>query len=445
MTVIDRFIHKRLSIAPLVTFRVVFGFIMFLSIVRFWANGWIEEQFIKPAFHFKYFGFHWMPEFADWGYYLMFSLMAFSALGIALGAFYRISAIVFFLSFTTIELVDATYYLNHYYFVSLVAFLLIWLPANRRHSVDVKMGLTNAADHVPALAINLIKFQLGLVYFLAGVAKLNADWLFEAMPLAIWLPSQDHLPVIGSILKQPETAFAFSWAGAIYDLSIPFLLLIARTRWLAYIAVVVFHLLTWSLFQIGMFPFIMIGATLIFFSADLHQKAHGFLGGNGGAKLPTEPAYFKISMPVKAVVAVFAVVQLALPFRHLLYPGNPFWHEQGYRFGWRVMLVEKAGYAQFKVVDEKGRKIFVDNRDFLTPVQEKMMSTQADFMLQYAKFLKQHYSSEGVETAAVNADVFVTFNGRSSCPFIDPSVDLASIEDGWRHKTWILPFNPGKS
>ncbi len=105
------------------------------------------------------------------------------------------------------------------------------------------------------------------------------------------------------------------------------------------------------------------------------------------------------------------------------------------------MLIEKAGYAQFKVVNPEGQSIEVDNKDFLTPVQEKMVSTQPDLLIQYAKILKDHYRSEGVEVDGVYANVYVTLNGRSSRPFIDPTIDLASQEDSWKPKTWILPLD----
>lgn len=449
---IRRWLHsvteQKVSIVPLVTFRVLFGLVLLTSIIRFWANGWIEAQYIMPELHFKYFGFYWLPEPSALGYYAIFGIMALSALGIALGAAYRLSAITFFLSFTYIELIDITYYLNHYYFVSLVALVLIFLPANRKYSLDVLMGWTKPTDHVRAWNINLIKFQLGLVYFLAGVAKINADWLLEAMPLALWLPAQDHLPIIGPLFGFKATAYAFSWAGMLYDLSVPFLLLWSRTRVLAYGAVIVFHMLTWSLFQIGMFPFIMIGATLIFFSAKWHERLWGAL-----SKWKKRKATFRQTQSDRlgtgkwkkqlgySVLALFILFQATFPFRYLLYPGNPYWHEQGYRFGWRVMLMEKAGYAQFQVVDDQERIIEVENRDFLTIAQEKMMSTQPDLMLQYAHFLKEHYTGEGVEAEDVRAKVHVTFNGRPSRPYIDPTVDLASIQDSWEPKTWILPFN----
>lgn len=437
-SVLHKVLSEKVSIAPLVTFRVLFGLIMLFSIIRFWSNGWIEAQYIDPQFHFKYFGFYWLPELSAAGYYAAFALIAASAVGIALGAFYRISAIVFFLAFTYVEMMDATYYLNHYYFVSIVGFLLIFMPANKAVSLDSKFGFTKPESNVAAWSIYLIKFQLALVYFMAGLAKLNYYWLIEAQPLAIWLPAQDHLPLVGWLFQYKATAYLFSWAGALYDLTIPFLLIYKPTRWLAYLAVIAFHVLTYVMFQIGMFPFIMIGATLIFFSGNFHQKlwqTFGFSFTLPRNEIPVlVPAFAKIGL------AVFVGLQLILPFRFALYPGSVYWHEQGYRFGWRVMLMEKAGYAQFKVIDKNGRSIEVNNAEFLTPVQEKMMSTQSDFMLQYANFIKAHYQIQGIEVAAVNADVFVTLNGRGSQRYIDPSIDLSSIDDSFSNKTWILPM-----
>lgn len=430
-------VFKKVTISPLVTFRIVFGLIMFISIVRFWLNGWIEQLYIEPSFHFKYFGFYWVQDPGPLGMYLLFALVALSSLGIAFGALYRLSAITFFLSFSYIELIDASYYLNHYYFISIVGLIMIFLPAHRAFSVDVKTGLVDAVSKVPAISINIIKFQLGLVYLMAGLAKLNYDWIILAMPLKIWLPAQDSIPVIGWFFAQEWTAYLFSWAGAFYDLTIVFFLLWSTSRPVAYFFVIVFHILTWMLFQIGMFPWIMIGATLIFFSADFHSK---LLGTIGFRKTQIQSDELSIPRFAQIVVAAFVLFQLSFPFRYFLYPGNVFWHEQGYRFGWRVMLMEKAGYAQFRLEDEKGRSIEVSNRDFLTPVQEKMMSTQPDFMIQYAKHLKDHFAELGHENMQVKADVFVTLNGRGSKRFINPNHDLASETDSWKPKEWIIPM-----
>src|SRR5690349_13528006 len=124
-------INKPVSIAPLVRFRIVFGLLMFASLVRFWVRGWIDSVYIQPSFHFSYSAFEWIKPLGNPGMYILFVLVIAAVLFIALGFFYRIATIVFFLGFTYIELIDVTTYLNHYYFISLVAFLMIWLPANK--------------------------------------------------------------------------------------------------------------------------------------------------------------------------------------------------------------------------------------------------------------------------------------------------------------------------
>lgn len=437
------FLLQPTSIAPLVSFRVLFGGIMVVSILRFLLKGWVHLLYIEPEFYFSYWGFEWVKPLGATGMYLVFALMAVSALGICLGAFYRISTSLFFLSFTYVELLDKTNYLNHYYFVSVVAFLLMLVPAHRSWSVDVWRKPQLRQTEVSQWAIAIFKVQLGMVYFFAGVAKLNSDWLFRAMPMAIWLPAKSYLPVVGGLLKLKWVAYLLSWAGAVYDLCIPFLLLWKKTRGLAYVAVVAFHLITWLLFPIGMFPFIMILSTLIFFPASWHEKMQLRLSKKEAKEKTqlTKPGAGLKEKLVLGLLVIHFALQVLLPFRYALYPGDLFWTEQGFRFSWRVMLMEKAGTSFFYIIDRaSGRELEVDNRDFLTPNQEKMMATQPDMILQYADYLAEVYANRGMENPGVRAEVYVTLNGSGSRLFIDPKVDLTQVEEGWANKTWIQPF-----
>ena len=422
------------GIFPLITFRIAFGILMLLSTIRFWYMGWIEQLYLSPTFFFKYFGFYWVPAPSEAIIYPIFILMIIACVFISIGFLYRISILTFFSLFTYVELIDASNYLNHYYFISIVAFLLIFLPANRYFAVD-NLIFKNRQTTVPAWNINIIKLQLGIVYFYAGLAKLNSSWLFEALPLKMWLPSKVHVPIIGEFLSYTSTAYLFSWAGAIFDLSIFFLLINKKTRLPAYAMVVTFHLLTWALFPIGMFPFVMIASTLIFFSEDAHQKLFKFLTLNKKADLDFNPAVKKLTI---GLLVIFISFQLLFPFRYLLYPGNLFWTEQGYRFSWRVMLMEKAGYAAFTVKDATGKIEVVDNTLYLSPFQEKMMSTQPDFILQYAKFLEKQYENKGFLRPEVYADIYVNLNGRGSQRFIDSTIDLARINDTFAPKNFLL-------
>ena len=124
----EKFLFKPVNSAPLIIFRIIFGALMLFGALRFIWKGWVSELYIDPQFHFTYLGFEWVKPLPGNWMYLPFIGMVFAALGILLGAFYRLSALLFFLLFTYVELLDKTYYLNHYYFVSLVAFLMIFLP-----------------------------------------------------------------------------------------------------------------------------------------------------------------------------------------------------------------------------------------------------------------------------------------------------------------------------
>ena len=79
----------------------------------------------------------------------------------------------------------------------------MFVPAHRSFSMDVLRNPALEVATAPAWTINIFKLQLGIVYFFAGLAKLNPDWLFDAMPLRIWLPANAHLPVIGWLLELP--------------------------------------------------------------------------------------------------------------------------------------------------------------------------------------------------------------------------------------------------
>ena len=204
--------------------------------------------------------------------YLLYILMAIAALFICLGLFYRIATVLFFLIFCYAELLDKTYYLNHYYLVTICSFLLIWVPANRYFSLDVLRKPTLEVTQVPSWTILIFKYQLLIIYCCAGLSKLTNEWLIRAMPLKIWLPAKANIPVIGPFLKYEWTAYLFSWASALFDLTIPFILLNKSSRRFGYFLVIIFHLLTAILFQIGMFPWLMMSATLIYFSEGFHLK-----------------------------------------------------------------------------------------------------------------------------------------------------------------------------
>ncbi|MEC7260518.1 MAG: HTTM domain-containing protein [Bacteroidota bacterium] len=443
--VIKRYFNSHTSSYTLAFYRIGFGALMCYSIIRFWYKGWINELYIQPKFHFSYYGFEWVKPLGDYTY-LIFVLCFISSFLVMIGFRYRFSIVLFFLSFTYIELMDKTTYLNHYYFISILSFLLIFIPCNAIFSVD---NLINKRKFVkvPKWNIDVLKLLITIVYLYAGLAKINSDWLFEAMPLKIWLQSKYDLPLIGNNLLQMKWVhYAMSWGGMLYDLSIPFLLMINRTRVIAFLLVIFFHVFTLILFPIGMFPHIMIFSSMIFFSSKFHKKIIDRICSliilNNKPELISLEFYDSPYKKIKLIiVSVFFLIQLIVPFRYQLYPGELFWHEQGYRFSWRVMLIEKIGYTNFKIFDpETSSSFMVDSSEYLTPVQEKQMSFQPDFILEFSHFLGKKFSSKS-KRVEVYADSFVALNGRPSQRFIDPNVNLYDEKESFKNKNWVLPLN----
>ena len=467
---------------------------MVLSILRFWWNGWIEKLYLEPTYFFSYRYFEWVKPPGEWTY-LIFGIAFVSALMLMVGWKYRLAAIAFFLSFTCIELMDKTTYLNHYYFVSLLSFVLIWLPAADYFSVDKGADETVT---VPRWTINCLKVFVGVVYFYAGLAKLNSDWLIDAQPLAIWLPAKYDIPLLGNLMQQLWVHYAFSWAGAAYDLFIVFFLLWRPARPFAFAAVVIFHVLTRVLFPIGMFPYIMIVSALIFFDARFHQRLLDLLklrpfSSTATPVLPasssktTTPATSSTSAspptPVspasssktatsaspptpdyplptthyplnkaqpqvqrkftgsQVVVYTVLALHLILPWRYLMYPGELFWTEEGYRFSWRVMLMEKAGYLTYKIEDPAtGKRSTIDPDAYLTTFQNKQLATQPDFILEFAHHLASLHRQEDGTLPAVYAESYVALNGRGSQVYVDPEVNLTKITEDTPRTEWLMPF-----
>lgn len=430
-------LFTQVSPAPLATLRIVTGIVMLIGTLRFWYLGWIESNFINAQIQFKYAYFEWVtlpsnPAFL----YVVFALMALASIGMVLGYYYRLSAWILWCAFTYVELLDLTWYLNHYYFISLLLLLLAVLPAHRYFSLDVHFKRATPLTSVPAWLVALPRFQMGILYIYAGIAKIQSDWLIEALPMRLWLPAHNQEPVLGAFFGWTYTPWIFSWAGMLYDCSIPFWLSYHKTRKWAYGTVIVFHALTGWLFQIGMFPLVMIAITLVFFDAATHEKWQQKLFNTTSKATPLSYRAPRWSLWLTFIYILF---QLAFPWRFLCYPGNLFWTEAGYRFGWRVMLMEKAGTATFFVnrsdINKEG---IVDNTAFLLPHQEKQMAMQPDLIVQYAHWLKHHYDSIGIPVNRVRAEVYVTLQGKPSQLYFPSDVNLLT-KNHRSYPNWLNP------
>jgi vitamin K-dependent gamma-carboxylase len=440
----DPRLHRPVDIASLAAFRIGFGALLLVAALRYFTHGWVAEHFLNPTHFFKYWGFSWVKPWPGVGMYVHFALMAACAVGVSLGYRYRACVLGYGLLFGYAHLIDKTNYLNHYYLVMCVCALMACLPLHGAWSLDARRDARLRQSTVPAWMPWTLRAQFGVVYVFGGLAKLNADWLMNAQPLSLWLARSSDLPWVGPLLGTSAAAFSFSWAGAIFDLSVVPLLLWANSRRYAFLALVGFHLLTAQLFAIGMFPFFMIGGATLFFEADWPRRLLSRLGWgsqNVSVRAGTLASTFRESSWAMPVFAAWFALQLLMPLRHLLYPGQMCWTEQGFRFSWNVMLMEKNGSVDFRVVEPSTGRVFrVSPDDYFTPYQTAMMSPQPDMLLEAARVIAADYRQRGVVEPAVYADAFASLNGRPMQRLLDQNVDLSREVDGLSNKTWILPM-----
>ncbi|RKH17714.1 HTTM domain-containing protein [Corallococcus sp. CA047B] len=434
------------DIAALAAFRVALGLLITISAVRFLAYGWVGVLFAQPKFRFTYWGFGWIPPLPSWGMPALFMVLGVLGVLLMLGLFYRVTVVLLFAVFAYVQLLDVTNYLNHYYLVSLLLALMCFIPAHRAFSVDAWRKPALKRDWLPAWCTDLLRFQVAVVYVFAGLAKVTSDWLVHAQPLNIWLSARTGLPWVGPLLEQRWMAYAAAWGGMLFDSTIVLFLLWRRTRPFAYVVVLGFHAVTFALFPIGMFPFIMVTGALVFFDpswpralwARVRRLPWKDVTPSSGAVITGVPGW-KGRVALGAAV-VYALLQVLLPLRTHVYGGNVLWHEQGMRFSWRVMTREKNGSATFMVRDSvTGREWHVPPSQYLSRLQEREMAVQPDLILQLAHRIARDYEATTHHPVEVRADVRVSLNGRLSEPLVDPTVDLAREEDGLGPKPWILP------
>lgn len=430
------FLGSEIDNSPLVVWRIAWGLLIFAEGVGAIVTGWVQEVFILPEFTFTFIGFEWLrPLPGDW-MHVYYVLLALVGLMIAAGYRYRLASVLFFLMWTAVYFMQKSHYNNHYYLMCLMGFLMIWLPAHHSKSMDVRASRTANKTTCDRWHIWIFILLIGLIYVAASLNKMHLDWM-HARPLKVWFSYKSSYPIIGPLLAKEWFAYVIAWGGILYDGLIFFLLLHPRTRLFGFSLSVIFNLFNSAVFQIGVFPYMMIASTVFFFKPD--QIGRIFL-----RRKETKPSLEQRPMsPIATYVFLgFFLVNILLPLRHHLYPGDVHWTEEGHRLSWQMMLRAKTSRISF-FVEEKGSGIRENVRlsDYLSSNQRSDFGGKPDMIWQFAQHLKSHFANEGRDVA-VYARALVSLNGSKYMELIDPNVDLASVPwERFKHSDWILDEN----
>lgn len=435
------------DIASLVFFRVCFGLILHWEIWRFFLKDRIPAIYISPGFHFQYLGFGWVEPLPGNGMYVVFALLAVFAAGIALGFFYRMSCVLFGLGFLYVFLIEETQYLNHHYLVILLCFLMALVPAHRSLSVDAWWSEKLRSDTAPAWGLWLIRIQIGIVYFYAGLAKLKGDWLAGRPTVFMWSRAALEREWL-QFFDAEFMAYFLSYGGLLLDLFVVPLLLWKRTRGFAFAGAVFFHISNKLLFQIGIFPYLMTAATTLYFDSDWPRRLiRRFRPDVQRGKQPAPAATSRPAgrtEPLRPVLAVllgiYLLLQLTIPLRHYAYPGSVLWTEEGQYFAWHMLLRAKDVKAAYWVVDRETEQGFeVNPSKFLPLWQAARFATRPDQVVQFAQYLETELKDLGYKNFAIYADVQVSLNGRDLEPLIDPETDLTQAKRTLLPRDYIMP------
>jgi hypothetical protein len=333
--------------ASLAVFRIEFGAIMMLEALALvrpsLSSGGaapLETYYTGVTFSFPYDGFEWLPLLSPGLMRWVVGLLAIGGLGMALGFAYRLSAILVFLTWGYLYALEATrtYWMSHYYLVLLGTFLMIWMPAARRYSLDARRAAPETAM-IPFWPVFLLRGQLVITYFYAGLAKVNADWLLDAEPVRYFL-SRPHVTtpfdLVNRVLRSTEFAYFISYAGALFDLAVGFLLIIRKTRVLGLVLMCLFHGTNHFLFfeDIGWFPLLGVVSALIFLPPNWPERLRSVHGRIDAPGRWSRPIPMGVVVPV--CVAGWLVWQGLFPLRHLLIPGDARVTFEGLSFSWRL-------------------------------------------------------------------------------------------------------------
>jgi len=373
--------------------------------------------------------------------YIHFIVLGVLALFITIGLFYRASTVLFFLAFSYVFLLDQARYLNHFYLIMLISFVMIFVPAHRSFSIDAWRNKKIRTDRVPVWSLWFLRFHVAIPYFFGGIAKLNHDWL-RGEPMRMWLANRTDYAVIGQYFTDERVVYMMTYGALLFDLFIIPLLIWKRTRIYAFAFAIVFNLMNVWLFNIGIFPWFMLAGTLLFFEPSWprqiidkirHRKTAAISEPLKSKKLDTKQRFILISL------AVYLTFQILVPLRHFLYPSDVHWSEEGHRFSWHMKLRSKVGNIKFIVRDaETGEEEKVDLDRYLTSLQQRKVKGRPDMILQFAHYLSDEYEKQG-QDVEVYAEAKISLNGRERQDLIS-RVDLSKEPRTLSHADWILPL-----
>ncbi len=474
---------------PLAVFRIILAVTFWVWATKFLSDDNWRILFVDPHMLFKYAGFEWVEAWRGNGMWWHFQLTRCAAVCLGIGLFTRVSAATLALSMAYVILVERHIYNNHDYLLGCTAGLCVFLPCDARWSVAAKFRRwrtsrrkTNDRDSSQRRITEtgsmhrwqwwLLRFQLGVPYVFGGIAKLDSDWL-AGQPAGMYLGPHTDLPVLGTLFEQPIAPIVMAYGGLFFDLTIVPGLMWRWTRPIAIAAALMFHLTNATIFQIGVFPWFMLATLFVFFPLKSltrwtqrlspRKASNPLVEEKENSNLPTgrnDPSVLQSSLIGEPgmqgrrlrwsmlnarsrwaiqLAVVYVVIQLLLPIRPWVLPGNPSWNERGQRFSWRMMLRHKDCLLWY-CVQSDSESLFVPAKHVMSPNQLQRAPRDPELIRQAADKIQSLAEQIGYPECRVYALALVSLNGRPPRLMVNPDVDLTQVQRGWLRDDWVLQY-----
>uniref|UniRef100_A0A7N8X9B8 Gamma-glutamyl carboxylase n=1 Tax=Mastacembelus armatus TaxID=205130 RepID=A0A7N8X9B8_9TELE len=446
--------------ASLGIFRCLFGLLMAIDITQERGLTHLDYKYLDgaPVCRFPLFNFL-QPLPMDW-MYLVYVVMFLGAFGIMLGCFYRLSCLMFISTYWYIFFLDKTTWNNHSYLYGLIGFQLTLMDGNRYWSVDGLRRPSIRNAHVPLWNYTVLRAQIFIVYFIAGIKKLDADWVegYSMSYLAHhWLfdPFKLIFPV------ELVSLLVIHGGGLVLDLTAGYLLFFDATRPYAFLFVTYFHCMNSQLFSIGMFPYTMLATSALFCYPDWPRRFFARFPAFLRVVLPstsptTQPSTSCVysetqatstgrqETPSHKLGAIFTILylieQFFMPYSHFVTQGYNNLTNGLYGYSWD-MMVHSRSHQHVKITYKDGK---TGEIGYLNPgvfTQSRRWKDHGDMLKQYATCLSQLLPRYNISDPEIYFDIWVSINERFQQRIFDPRVDIVKADwSPFRPITWLMPL-----
>lgn len=218
----------------------------------------------------------------DWNINLFLALGFILSITFTLGIIPRISALILFFmllvfKFRNIYLLDGgdnivTVLLPLYVFIDSKSLIESYNTLKNRYHISKNYYIIKSSQ----LFVFAIMFQICIIYFFAGLHKLQGEVWRDGTALYYILNTDDFCPY--SFLNTKLTALPFfvygmTWFTVFFQLSFPFLVFIRKTRKTVLLLGILLHIGIFILMRIDNFSFLMIACYAIFFKDQEYDIA----------------------------------------------------------------------------------------------------------------------------------------------------------------------------